>query len=357
MDFTLPTRLSDVTRNELIEIRSLEFMKWLCCYAEAQGSRTLASEWYVEQYPNSFGATYVKKELEVLRQPGVDLKERALMPPATTLGSTYAAPLVGVDMLASGFLAQVHAKSVLGQIPNMLRVPFQVRVPTEDAGANYQWVGEGGAKPVSTMTFNQGVTLTRLKGAAIPVFTGEFIRSITDATAATLRNTLRNGLVKWSDKAFLDPTSTAVATVRPASITAGVTPVTPGANFAASMQALLNTFFTNRPDAEEPVLIAAAQKEAEIMALGPNGVGLPIVRSPAAGTSVVMVDGAGMFYADDGVTIDTSDTAAIQMNSTPDSPPTAATVFVSLWQQNLRGFLVERFLSWHATPGSVQYLA
>lgn len=55
-------------------------------------------------------------------------------------------------------------------------------------------------------------------------------------------------------------------------------------------------------------------------------------------------------YADDGVAIDLSREAAVQMNTTPDNP---ATVMVSFFQRNLIGFRVERFVSWaSATPNA-----
>jgi hypothetical protein len=34
------------------------------------------------------------------------------------------------------------------------------------------------------------------------------------------------------------------------------------------------------------------------------------------------------------------------MDSTPDSPPTAATNMVSLWQQNMVAIKAERFINW-----------
>ena len=64
-----------------------------------------------------------------------------------------------------------------------------------------------------------------------------------------------------------------------------------------------------------------------------------------------------MFVADDGIEIDISSDASLQMDSAPDAPPTASTVLVSLCQLNLRGFRVERFVNWATTTGAVKYLA
>jgi len=45
------------------------------------------------------------------------------------------------------------------------------------------------------------------------------------------------------------------------------------------------------------------------------------------------------------------------MNDAPDNPTLATTVFTSLWQDNLTGFKVERFVNWQSTTGAVKYLA
>jgi hypothetical protein len=151
-------------------------------------------------------------------------------------------------------------------------------------------------------------------------------------------------------------TSTAIVGVRPASITAGLTPTASTGNLQADVQTMLAAFFTARPGAQDPALIAGAAKAAQLRALNP-GFGLPIISTEAAGASVVVVDGSGIFVADGGVTFDVSREASVQMNDAPDNPATAATVPSSLWQLNLVGFKVERMLNFYATPTSVAYLA
>ena len=51
--------------------------------------------------------------------------------------------------------------------------------------------------------------------------------------------------------------------------------------------------------------------------------------------------------ADDGqVIVDASNQASVQMDSAPDSPPTASTTLVSLWQMNMTGIRAERWINW-----------
>jgi hypothetical protein len=46
------------------------------------------------------------------------------------------------------------------------------------------------------------------------------------------------------------------------------------------------------------------------------------------------------------VRIDASSEASLQMESTPDSPTTASTTLVSLWQSGLMGLKADRDINW-----------
>lgn len=353
MDTTTPDRLSDVTAARSRDLLSLDFMKYLAVYGVAHGDQEEACRWFLERWPKSFGASYIQKEQKTL-----ELSKKAPSPPATTGDSVWGQPLVGVEQLASGFLQIARSASLLGRVPGLRKIPFQARIPVEDQGPNFSWVSEQGSKPVLQSVFSTGVTLTRLKASGIVLFSAELIRAVSDATAGALRETLTQALVSFTDTSFLDPASAAIAGARPASITNGLTPVTSTGNIAVDIAALLDLFFTNRPSAQQVSLIAGPKLAARIQALNSGGgVGHPIIVTSAAANTVIAVDGAAIFYADDGIEVNVSGQAAIQMNSTPDSPPTATTVVRSLWQDNLIGYRLERFLNWWAAPTAVQYLA
>jgi hypothetical protein len=54
-----------------------------------------------------------------------------------------------------------------------------------------------------------------------------------------------------------------------------------------------------------------------------------------------------ILLADDGmVTLDASREASLQMDSAPDSPATASTVPISMFQQNMVALRAERYISW-----------
>jgi hypothetical protein len=357
IDQNEPFKVSEMTRAQLREAKSLDFCRWLACLGETRG-RQMANAWYLQRYPQGIGASYVRKDLELEISDPI-LSHRAVTGPASTVSTAYAGALTTVDQLATGFIETAISASLLGRVPGMRKVPFGVKVPTQTAGANYAWIGEAGGKPTSSLSFADGATLARLKSAAILVFTLEFIRAISAGTADSLRRTIIAGLTKFTDTSFLDPTSAAIAGTRPASITNGLTPVASTGNYQADVQSLLTAFFTQRPGASpNTALIANAAHAAQIKSWNSGGgVGLPVLATEAAGGITVAVDGDGIVFADDGAEIDISNQAAIEMADPATSPPTAATIITSLWEMNLVGYRVERFVNWFASPTSVAYLA
>jgi len=58
------------------------------------------------------------------------------------------------------------------------------------------------------------------------------------------------------------------------------------------------------------------------------------------------------------VNVDVSREASLQMDSAPDSPNTASTVLVSLWQRNMVAIKAERFITWKkGRDAAVQYIS
>ncbi len=98
------------------------------------------------------------------------------------------------------------------------------------------------------------------------------MRLAAPGSEVALRDTLSAALVAFQDKAFLDPTSTAVVGVKPASVTAGLTPITSTGNLPVDVQALLEAFFAARPGASgETVLICNGAQGGAVRALNSGG--------------------------------------------------------------------------------------
>jgi hypothetical protein len=198
-----------------------------------------------------------------------------------------------------------------------------------------------------------GLALSPTKVLGIVVLTEEFAKLSNAGTATAMRNALTSGLNAFVDKQFLDPTVAAVALKNPASVTNGTTPLVGTSDVAASVEALIAAFFAARPGANNPVLIASGGHAAAIRGQNP-GFGLDVIPSEAAGTNIVMLDPAGVYYADGGLEIAFSREAMLEMVDDP-AAPTAASVFTSLYQNNLIGYKLTRFVNWGAAPNAVKY--
>lgn len=70
--------------------------------------------------------------------------------------------------------------------------------------------------------------------------------------------------------------------------------------------------------------------------------GAPIVQSPSAGARVILIDGAGIGAADDGLIIDNGGHASVEFSGTP--PGTGP--FINAFQANLALLRVVRYITW-----------
>jgi HK97 family phage major capsid protein/HK97 family phage prohead protease len=313
----------------------------------------------------------------VLRMPQ-DIVQRAAVAVGTTTDAVWAAPLVTLNNLTAEFIELLYAASIVNRIPGLTRVPFNIKVPREVTGAGANWVGEGKPKPVSAMAFDS-VTLTFNKIAGIVPITVELMRFSSPSAETLIRNSLVQAITKLVDTTFLDPAVAAVTGVSPASVTNGVTAIpstgtTPEA-LRTDLYTLLSTYAVANQSTDGLVLVmrsslalgigmsrnAFGQKEFPDMTKdGGTLEGIPVVASQNVPSGTVIAINAPMILmADDGgVDFSVSTEASLQMDSAPDSPASATTVMVSLWQHNMVGIRAERFITWlKARTGSVQYLS
>lgn len=325
--------------------------------------------------------------------PEVETVLKAAVAAGTTTDTAWAKPLVEYQNMASEFAELLRPATIIGRIPGLRNVPFNIKVPRQTGGSSASWVGEGAPKPVSALAFDQ-ISLGVTKLAGIVVMTDELVRFSNPSAEAIVRQDLIDTIVQTMDRDFVDPANAGSAGVKPASITNGVTPVVASGTDAdavrTDVQALMGKFVTANMSLSGAVwIMTEMQALALALMLNPLGqrefpdiqingdsggrfFGLPVVLSenipanPGAGGPPVTGDGARIILAkaseimlaDDGETLlDASNQASLQMDSAPTNPPVAATVMVSLWQMNLVGIRAERFINWtKRRPGAVQYI-
>ncbi len=295
----------------------------------------------------------------------------------TTLDSDYAAPLVQYNDMVNEFIEFLRPKTIIGRIPGLRRVPFNIRVPRVLTGGAAGWVGEAKPKPVTGTTLDS-VTLKWKKVAAIAVISQELARFSQPNAETLIRDILVGAIVQQMDLDFVDPSNAGTTDIKPASILYGVTPIVSGGDTDDEVRhdiyQLLAAFRAANQSTSDAVWLMSEQN-ADGLALLTNALGQPafpsmdsdtptfrrrpVVTSEAMGENVALIKASEILLADDGqVTVDTSDQATIQMDSAPDDPSTASTVMISLWQRNLLGIRAERFIDWtKARSSSAQYLS
>jgi HK97 family phage major capsid protein len=291
----------------------------------------------------------------------------------TTSDSAWAGPLVNYQILAAEFVEVLRPLTIIGRIPGLRSVPFKVKIPRQTGAASVNWVGEGRVKPLSSLTFDT-ITMEFAKIAGIIPLSEELVRLSNPSAEALVQADLAAAITGFMDKAFVDPTL-ASTDVSPASVTFGVTPTVATGTTAAALRddvgTLISTFLQNNLQISSGVWVMAQTTALKIglmrnslgtqefPGIGVNGgvfEGLPVVvsenvpytgGSPTDGGLIILMNAGDIFLADDGqVTIDASREASLQMDSAPDSPPTASTTFVSLWQQNMVAIKAERYIRW-----------
>jgi HK97 family phage major capsid protein len=336
----------------------IAFARHVMALAVSQGNKYEAAEYAKRTWGDQ------ADEIIVGIRAGGNMQSRAAVAPGTTAQATFAAPLVITNYI-NDFLTLLRPMTLLGRIQGLRHVPFNVSMPAQTAGGTYKWVGQGKLKPVTNAQY-AAVTLSFAKASGIIVLTDELVRMSTPSAEAAVRDELLKGATAFLDTQFVDPTVAAVATVNPASITNGVAGTAASAATMAAartdLAARLAAFATATYPLSELVILMS-ESQAFSLGLGLNAVGqplfpgltvtggtllgVPVVASQAVGNQIVIAHTPSILIADEnGLEIDISREASVYLDSAPTDPPDATAVLTSLWQANLVGLRVERYITW-----------
>lgn len=305
--------------------------------------------------------------------PEVEMVLRAAVAAGSTTDTNFAESLVELNNMTGEFIEVLRAKEIIGRLSGLDRIPFNVKVPRGTTDPTAYWVGEGDVKPLSRPAFDY-IELTFAKVAGIVPMTQELMRFSNPSAEAKVRDGLVSALAYLTDRDFLDPTKTAVTGVSPASVTNGVTGIAATGTTADALRddlgSMLSEFAEANEDPSGVSLImtpqqalkiglmrnSLGQKEfPDISMMGGFLEGFPVVTStniaatggsPTDGYPIVAVNAPNVYLAEGGLEVDVSTEASLQMNDSPDSPETASTVLVSLWQRNLVAIKCERYIKW-----------
>lgn len=190
--------------------KGIAFARFTKSLAAANGSRSEALEIAKRQYPRDSKLHHVLK---------------SAVGAGTTTDPQWAGSLVEYQEYAEDFIEFLRPKTIIGQfgqgnIPQLRKVPFNIRIHAQTSGGSANWVGQGKAKPLTRFDF-ESVTFGFSKVATIAVITDELIRFSNPAADAMVRDQLAEAVIARLDQDFVNPAKTAVQDVSPASITNG----------------------------------------------------------------------------------------------------------------------------------------
>ncbi len=347
------------------------------------GARFMAKEENIPAYEIAQSKGWGDDIVNVLKMPNHVLK--TAIAAGSTTDSTWAGPLVVYQNLQEEFIELLRPNALISRIPGLRHVPFNIKIPRETSTMTGYWVGQGSPAPLTKGALDT-VTLDFAKIAGITYQTQELLRFSRPGSEQIMVNSLTKAIQYLMDRDFLDPAKALVTGVSPASITNGSTSITATGNtsdaFRADFASMLS-LYTVANYSLDSLVIAMTQTQAMRLSLmrtdfqqklfpditkdGGAIEGIPVVTSenivanggsPADGALIAFINASDVLLADDGgVEVDISTEASIQTDSAPDSPTTASTVLVSLWQNGLVGIKCSRFVNWtKARSDSVVYI-
>ena len=297
----------------------------------------------------------------VERRLGPTHPHLALIKKAATDPTLYSDDWRGLRRLSDQFYALFRPATFFGQVVSSVRrVPFQVRTLVQATASNAKWAGEARPIKVSSALDLNLVALPRLKLGLIGVTTSELAKSTDAGAIAVVQRDLSRSIASGENDTLFD-NQPAITGVRPAGLLFGVAPVGSFSppDLEADVAAMITAVRGGEPQAPYFVvspagaLFLATLRDANGVRTFPNVsfaggdlLGVPVIVTGAAGSSLILLDVAALLVADDGVELAASEESTIQMDDNPDDPPSASTVELSLWQHNLIGIRAIRFLNW-----------
>jgi HK97 family phage major capsid protein len=301
---------------------------------------------------------------------------KAAVAAGITTDATWAGPLA-IRQPLNDFLELLRPRTLLGRIPGLKQVPFNISIPTQTTGGTYAWVGQNKPKPLTKADYAT-VTLDFNKVAGIIVLSEELVTLSTPSAENLVREEMLAGMSAFLDQQFCDPAVAVSAGINPASITNGAATIASsgvtGAAAKIDLSSRVGVFVTANYDLGQSVWL---MNEANAFGIGlsVNGVGNPLfpgfngtgggklmgvdtVISNNVGARVILVHTPSILFADEGgIRIDVSREASVQMDSAPTDTVDATTVYLSLWQRNLVGLKAERIITWKvARATAVTYI-
>jgi hypothetical protein len=265
----------------------------------------------------------------------------------TTSDSTWAGPLADYQSVVGAFLESLRGFGAFdAMLPFMKVVPFRTRVGAISVGATGYRPGHSHPKPISALTVT-GATIDEARAAVVLVITKEL--SEFSAGGDLFARELAGAVAQETDEGFVSILTTGATAITSTGADAeAVRNDLRIASLLLTTSARSKLFLLLQPALLRNLALLHTNTGApafpELRVDGGDIHGITCVASDGVPSgSMVLVDAIQVAAATSTMVLDATEQASVQLNDAPDSPPTASTSYVSLWQMNWLGLRAERF--------------
>lgn len=348
----LQRQIAQATRDAETSVRAREFIQ-LAIEIAARKKQFGADPLHSHLSPRV--AAILKNPLGVHNMtPSQVFYQRAAVQPGSTSSETWGADLANYQTMANAFAVSIRNYGAFDKMiaGGMRVVPMRVRVGAVTTGASGATPAQFAPKPISRLTVSAG-TLTETKAIVILTVTQELARFGDTMAQDLFANELAAGLAVVTDQTFIAALQSGATSFASSGVTAeairqdlrtAALSITTGIKSRLWLivpPAILKTLATVQTTAGDAAFDGLHATQ------GGSISGIEVVPSDGCPAStMLLVDSSQVVVANEGLTIDASDQPSIQMEDTsPDSPATASTNLISLWQMNWLGLKAERWFA------------
>jgi hypothetical protein len=274
--------------------------------------------------------------------------ERAAVGVGSTTDTTFAEPLAAYQVLAGAFAESLKNFGVFdAMLPFMRRVPLHSRVGMSTTGFTASTVAQHHPKPITKLSMT-ATTLDEKKAAAICVLTEELMR-FSMMAVTNFQTELQNALAVETDETFIEILTSGATSFGSSGVTAEHVRNDLRAALGSITTGARSKLYLLMPSGLAKVLAVLYDENggAAFPTMRVNGgdiTGMTVIVSDGVpSSSIILADATQIAAASDTITLTSSNETTLQMDTTPDSPPTASTAYVNLWQMNWRALRAERW--------------
>jgi hypothetical protein len=241
--------------------------------------------------------------------------------------------------LADAFLTSLRSASIYqAALPYMPHVPFRTTVRVVTTGATGATINEAMTKPVTKLSLSAS-DMNEQKSVAIVAITESLLRQ---SNIRLFQTELERAVASAVDAAFITKISTGISPITSAGYTStAVLQDISAAVRSLTLDAASKVFIATSSDIVSAwALKVTAQGELLLPGLTINGgevAGCTVFPTEGISGSIVAFDATQIATADSGIELDTAKYATLQLDTVGDSPPSAATPYISLWQMDMVG--------------------